>query len=176
MASDSSAIVGTTAALHLNTVHVKIVHVVNNKQGVVHFALDSRPEILAYSASRSSVKVVGPITASFVGPASADAVLGATATIVPTDVNSWPTTVHQVAADSSSVNFAVSALSPVPIAVLRLSTTINSQLKPRPLFGRHPEVLVAWDVETTATTFRARFEFVVPIELDGVDWVAPSSW
>jgi len=176
MSSDTAAVVGTTAALHLNRHTVKVVVVVNKKSGVLHFAIDSRPEIHVYTASRGSARICGPIVGSFIGPASADVVISATATIVPTDVTSWPTTLDQISEDSSAVNFSISALSPVPTAVIALSEVINSQLKPRPFTGRHPDILFGWDVETTNSAFKGRFEFQIPLEFGGVDWVKPSSW
>jgi len=176
MSSDVAAIVGTTAALHSNRHTVKIVVIVNKKSGVSHFALDSRAEVHTYTSSRGSARICGPIVGSFIGPASADVVISATATIVPTDVSSWPKTLDQISEDSSAVNFSISALSPVPTATITLSEVINSQLKPRPQAGRHPEILFGWDVETTNTSFKGRFEFKVPLEFGGVDWVKPSSW
>jgi hypothetical protein len=176
MPSDTAAVIGTTAALHLSSHSVKIVVVVTAKSGVGHFELDSRPEILAYSKTRGSCRISGPIVGSFIGPASADVVIGATATIVPTDVTSWPNTVDKISEDSSSVNFSISALTPIPTAVLTLSEVINSQLKPRPQAGRHPALLYGWSVETQSPTFRGRFEFRVPLEFSGIDWVQPASW
>lgn len=176
MPSDIEAIVGTTAALHLSRHVVKIVVKVTALSGVQHFALDSRPEIKAYIDNRGSARISGPVVGSFVAPASADIVVSATATIVPTDVSSWPTTLEQVAEDSAAVNFAVSALSPVPTAVINLAEVINSQIKPRPQAGRHPDLLFAWHATTTDPTINARFEFKVPIEFSGVDWLKPVSW
>lgn len=176
MSSDIAAVVGTTAALHLSKHTVKIVVVVNEKAGVQHFAIDSRPEVRTYIASRGSARICGPIIGSFVGPASADVVISATATIVPTDVSSWPTTLEQISEDASAVNFSISALSPVPTATIVLSEVINSQIKPRPQAGRHPDILFGWDVETAKSKFKGRFEFKVPLEFSGVDWVKPASW
>lgn len=174
--SDVAAIVGTTASLHLNRHTVKIVVVVNKKKGVEHFAVDSRAEVRTYIESRGSARICGPILGSFIGPASADVVISATATIVPTDVTSWPDTLEQISEDSSAVNFSISALSPVPTATIVLSEVINSQIKPRPQSGRHPDILFGWDVETAKASFKGRFEFKVPLEFDGVDWVKPASW
>lgn len=176
MSSDTAAIIGTTAALHINRHVVKIVCPVVAKSGVGHFALDSRREVQSYIATRGSASIVGPIIGSFIGPASADAVVSATATIVPTDCPSWPVTLEQVSQDSSAVNFSISALSPVPTATIRLAEVINTHIKPRPQTGRHPEIVFAWDVETTATEFRGRFEFTIPLTFDGVDWVKPHTW
>lgn len=176
MPSDIEAVIGTTSALHLTQHSVKIVVVVKEKTGVQYFALDSRPELKAYISTRAFARIVGPIRGSFIGPASADAVVSATTTIVPTDVEHWPKTLEEVAQDSAAINFSISALVPVPSAVVPLSEVINTQIKPRPLSGRHPALLFAWDVETTHSTFRGRFEFHILLELDGVDWVAPASW
>jgi hypothetical protein len=176
MSSDVHTIVGTTAALHLSRHVVKIVFPVKTKSGVEHFDLASRAEVTTYISSRGSARICGPISASFIGPATADIVVSATATIVPTNPGGWPKTLEQVALDSSAVNFSISALSPVPVAALTLSEVINTQIKPAPLSGRHPALLFGWDVETTSASFKGRFEFRVPLEFDGVDWVKPSAW
>jgi hypothetical protein len=176
MSSDAAIIIGTTAALHLSKHVVKIVFPVTRKSGVEHFDLSARTEVTTYIASRGSARICGPISASFVGPATADIVVSATATIVPTDPGGWPSNLEQVAHDSSAVNFSISALSPVPVATLQLSEVINTQIKPKPLSGRHPAILFGWDVESSNTSFKGRFEFRVPLEFDGVDWVKPSDW
>jgi hypothetical protein len=176
MSSDVAAIVGTTAALHLSRHRVKVVFPVSGRSGVAHFELDSRSEVRAYLDSRGSVHICGPIVGSFVGPASADVVIGASATVVPANPGAWPATLEQLAEDANAVNFSISALSPVPVATIPLSEVINHQLKPRPFSGRHPALLFGWEVETSSPTFKGRFEFQIPLEFSGVDWIKPPSW
>jgi len=174
--TDAAAATGETAWLHTSKADIKIVHSVTSKSGVYHFDLDQRAEVLAYTSSRGLTRVCGPITSSIVGPASADLVISASASIVPTDVSHWPTNLSEVRADSFAKNFSVSALTPVPTVVLDFHPAINHQLKPRPFLGRHPAFLAGWSIQTTSSTVAVDIEVVVPLEFSGIDWIQPASW
>lgn len=171
-----SEVVGTTAALHVSRAPVKFIHSIDSKKGVHHVDLDSAPGIAEFIAPHALVEIDGPIVAHLLAPASADIVISAAASIVPTNVRSWPTTITQVRADVSASNFAVSALTPVPTATLTLHPAINQVIKPRPVTGRHPAILFGWLVQTTATSFVVDIEVTVNLKFSGADWVQPSSW
>lgn len=174
--SDSAVATGATEWLHTSRADVRVLYTITTKKGVKAFALDSRKEVLAYIASRGLARICGPVQARFLAGATADVLISAAATIVPTDVTSWPTEVSQVRADSYAGDFAVSALTPIPSVVLQLHPAINSQLKPRPFLGRHPAFLLGWDIQTSATTIAVDVAVIIPLEFSGVDWIQPVSW
>jgi hypothetical protein len=176
--SDTSAVIGTTAAFHLSAVRVKIVYPLATKTGSYHVALDAHPAVVNYLSRHSLVQISGNIVASIVGPASADIVVAACASIVPTRVTSWPDTVVKVAEDANSQNFATSALSTIPTATLIFHPDINTTIKPRPQSGDHPALVVSWSVQTSAPVppVGTRLEVVVPIQFSGTSWVQPASW
>lgn len=174
--SDIQHVVGTTAALHLASVTVKWVYNFSTKSGVHHIKLVDIPEVFDLIESRGLARISGPVSVSFVGPVSADAIIGSTVAVVPDNVQHWPTAVSQIANVPTAVNFSASSLNPLPTGSLPFASFINKDLKPRPLAGRHPALLFGWSVESTRASVPCRFEFTIPIEFDGIDWVLPRSW
>lgn len=171
-----SEVIGTTAALHVPTFPVRIVHTITSKTGVYHVALDEAPGFKSHIAPHALIKIAGPVTARLLAPASADIVISAAASIVPTNPLKWPTDLTGVRAEVSSQPFAVSALTPVPTAVLGFHPAINTTLKPKPVTGRHPALLVGWRIDTTQTSFSVDLAVSFEVEFSGADWVEPSSW
>jgi len=172
----SADVIGSLDALTRTTVTVKVTHRISTASGVAHFPILSATNVAALAASRGEVRVEGDVVASFVCPASADFVAAASAAIVPCDAGLWPSDVEQVAEAPGASNFATSAISGTSVVSLSFDSAINRVLKPTPIAGRSPAIVVGWDVDTTKTEFTARFEFTLHLHLTGVDWVRPSSW
>jgi hypothetical protein len=175
MSDDIRAVLGSTEGLHGTTTRVKVVVPFKQATGVSGFDLASHPNVARYATTRASVKLVSPISWSLVGPGSADVLYVVSATVVPSGLTQGPSEVDQLADDPCSQNISVTALNPCPVSVLELPEGINNQLKPQPLVGHNPHVLYGWRVTTTGKAF-GRIEFSFTIALDGIDWVAPSSW
>lgn len=173
--SDSAQVIGTTAPLHAGTKDIRVIHKVTTKKGVHHFSLADAEALKVYSESRASVVIVGPIRLSYVGPSSADIVISASATIVPSRSTHWPSDLTQLAEDAGTVNFAISALSPAPLTSVPIPDYINRTLLPVPFLDEHPEIVLGWEIETDKTVF-GRFEITIPIAFDGLRWVKPASW
>lgn len=171
--SDVTAAVGVTTFLHVEKQTVKIIVPTSELKGVWSQALADCPSVRRLADSRASVRICGPVRAAFVVPSSADIVVAATATVAPARAKPGPKTPADVAQDAYSASFAVSALSPIPVAVLELAPYINAQIKPVPLLGRVPAVYVAWDITTGSDSVAARLELSVPLEFSGADWVNP---
>nr|QQG34635.1 HP4 [Agave tequilana deltaflexivirus 1] len=172
----TSDIVGTTQALHLSEGVVKIIHSISSKSGVYNIALDAAGPVAHFLKPRAFCEVTGPIIAQLLAPADAGIVISAAATIIPTNPTKLPTDLTGVRADVSTQNFAVSALTPVPTATLSFHPAINTVLKPRPLSGRHPQLLIGWHIETKQTSFKVDLDVTIRIKFSGADWEEPSTW
>jgi len=168
-----SAPIGDDSSLHLSSVRVKVVVSHTGISGSGHFSLESRPEVLVYTESRSLASILGQVSVSVRGPSSPAKSTASSVTIVPDVLTTWPTTVALVDRAPESVNLISSLYLEQQSRTLSFHPAINTQLKPQPLVGRKPAVAYAYNITGGATTDQVLIEVSFNLSLSGVDYVSP---
>lgn len=168
-----SEVIGDTSWLHSSTVSFKILVEFTGSSGVDHFSLSDRPEILAYTSSRALARIVGPLSVSLSGPASASKASLATIAIVPTCLTSWPSTRTSIRRAIHAVALGDSLYKDIPNPPLVFHEAINQQLKPAPLVGNQPAIVCGYNITGGSSTDELVIEISGKLQLDGIDYVAP---
>lgn len=168
-----SEIIGETSWLHATSADVKVTVSATGPSGCQNFRLSNCPEVLKYTESRALARIVGPITFTVFGPASASKATTAHAVVVPYDLSTWPADNAGLAKAPLSEHLVNSLYVQNRSTALGFHDAINRVLKPEPLSGRHPGIAWSYSIENGAQQDPVRIELSFRLELAGVDYVSP---
>lgn len=170
-----SEIIGDTSHLHQNTIEFNAVHELLGHSGVTHFPLVECQGLRGLLASRASVTIVSDsLRCQILAPPSADQAAVAQVAVVPSTCPSWPGSGTDILTVGGSV-FVQHSLYTGALAVdLRFAPEVAHQIKPAPVVGSPPEVVVAYTVAGADATTVSRLRISGRIRVDGIGFV--SSW
>jgi len=169
----SDSVVGDRAILTRTLVPFNAVATVSGTNTHGHFTLSHANGFRQLIRARAHVTIVSnSLTCQVIGPVAADKTINAYVGVVPSTLNSFPSSSNAVLTIGGSA-FATHALvvgaKPVP---LLFAPEVAHQIKPQPLIGEPPEIVYFLQVIGGSAADTSLIRISGSVEVEGVGFTA----